>query len=271
VSPAAASGRRALTALRLRAQDAVERLGGDHDPLLPPRRLRGRVGDGDFEAIGEALVELLHRHGGLGPGATVLDAGCGCGRVARVLARTLGDDGHFVGFDIDADAIAWCTEAYAGDRRFSFEHADLRNGLYGSGGGEDATVYAFPLETASADVVLMASLLTHLLEDAAGHYLAEAARVLKPGGRLVATVFALEGLPAADASFAFGQRIGAAAVDDPRVPEAAVAYDAAWLLERLRAHGLHGEIVASGGWHGGRAPGGDFQDVLAAVRQEVPR
>jgi SAM-dependent methyltransferase len=270
VSAAAASGRRALTALRLRTQDAVDRLGGQHDPLLPPRRLRGRVGDGDFEAIGEALVELLRRHGGLEPNATVLDAGCGCGRVARVLSRALGDEGRFVGFDIDADAIAWCTEAYADDGRFSFAHADLRNAAYGSGGGGDATAYRFPLEAGSADVVLMASLITHLLEDAADHYLAEAARVLRPGGRLVATVFALDGRPdPAAAAFAFGQRIGVAAVDDPRVPEAAVAYDATWLLERLRTHGLRGGVVAPGGWHEGRAPGGDFQDVLVGVRRDV--
>lgn len=265
----AASGRRALTALRLRAQDAVDRFGGEHDPLLPPRRLRGRVGDGDFEAIGEALVEVLRRHGGLGSDASVLDAGCGCGRVARVLSRALSEDGRYVGFDIDVDAIAWCGEAYAYDERFTFEHADLHNGIYAGGGGADAAAYRFPPEAGSVDVVLMASLLTHLLEDAADHYLAEAARVLRPGGRLVATVFALDGPLAKDAAFAFSQLIGAAAVDDPQVPEAAVAYDAAWLLDRLRAHGLRGEVAAPGGWHKGSAPGGDFQDVLVAVRGDV--
>ena len=38
---------RPLTAARLRALDALDVVRGRHDPLVPPRRLRGTVGDSE--------------------------------------------------------------------------------------------------------------------------------------------------------------------------------------------------------------------------------
>ena len=40
--------------------------------------------------------------------------------------------------------------------------------------------------------MILTSVLTHLLEDEAEHYLAETARVLEPGGRALATFFLLD-------------------------------------------------------------------------------
>jgi hypothetical protein len=56
---------RARTSLRLRALDARDRARGQADPLLPPRRLRGRVGDSDFVATGRELAVLVRDLGGL--------------------------------------------------------------------------------------------------------------------------------------------------------------------------------------------------------------
>jgi SAM-dependent methyltransferase len=264
------TGARALTSLRLRARDAAERLGGARDPLLPPRRLRGRVGDGDFVAIGDAIVDRLRADAGLKPDSVVLDIGCGCGRVARPLAAALGARGRYTGFDVDRQAIAWCARAYSPDDRFRFIHADVTNAHYRPDGGAPATGYRFPADDHSVDVVVAASVLTHVLDDVAEHYLAEAARVLSPGGHLLATVFALDGPPPQGAAFSFAHRLGAAAVELPGDPEQAVAYDAGWLAGRLEAKGLAGSVQTTGTWRQGDAGTADFQDVLTATREVAP-
>ena len=93
------------------------------------------------------------------------------------------DGGSYAGFDVNPIGIGWCQLRY--DERFRFTLADLYNSRYHPTGSLRADEYRFPYEDASFDVVLAASVLTHLLEDAAAHYLAEIARVLRPGGRAV--------------------------------------------------------------------------------------
>jgi len=88
---------RARTSLRLRALDARDRAGGKGERLLPPRRLRGRVGDSDFAATGGELAALVRDLGGVGPSSKVLDVGCGSGRLARELVGGLRPPGSPIG------------------------------------------------------------------------------------------------------------------------------------------------------------------------------
>jgi SAM-dependent methyltransferase len=178
---------RARTSLRLRALDARDRARGPHDPLLPPRRLRGRVGDSDFAATGRALAVLARELGRIGPESRVLDVGCGSGRLARELVGGLRPPGAYVGFDVDPEAIAWCRRAYASHPQAGFVHADLANGFYAPRGRAAAGTYAFPVPDGWADCVVATSVFTHLLAADTARYLDESARVLAPAGRIVAS------------------------------------------------------------------------------------
>ncbi|HEX6696887.1 MAG TPA: class I SAM-dependent methyltransferase [Solirubrobacteraceae bacterium] len=102
---------------------------------------------------------------GVGPAAAVVDVGCGTGTLAIALAA---DGAEVIGVDGDADVLALAHAKPGADA------VQWRMGL--------AT--ALPLPGASADRVVMSLLLHHL--DAAGKRtaLAEAVRVLRPGGRL---------------------------------------------------------------------------------------
>jgi SAM-dependent methyltransferase len=113
--------------------------------------------------------------------------GCGSGRLARELVRALRPPGAYVGFDVDAEAVAWCRRAYAGHLQATFVHADLANAFYAPHGCGAAAGYAFPAEDGWADCVVATSVFTHLLDADAARYLDESRRVLAPDGRIVAS------------------------------------------------------------------------------------
>jgi SAM-dependent methyltransferase len=249
--------------------DLRERLGRGRDPLVPPRRIR-RVGHADFASSGDALLGHLVTLGGLQPAERVLDVRCGWGVAARPLAGYLDADGRYDGFDVDREAIGWCRRRYRRHPNLRFTVADVHDRHFNPGGRYSAAEYRFAHADASVDVVLMASVLTRLLEAEAEHHLAEAARVLAPGGRVLAGVFLLDddsraaiaegraGLPFLDP----GQHV---AVLSEELPDEAVAYDTRWLQERLADGGLELATVQQGSWSG-REDAGSFEDLVVARR-----
>ena len=177
--------------LRLRALDARDRVSGRADRLVPPRRL-DFVGHSDFVATGDEFLAHLVGLAGLQPSCAVLDVGCGIGRIARPLAGYLDASGSYDGFDVNREGIGWCRRRYSGQPNFRFQVADLYNRRYNPHGAHAAVEYRFPYDDATFDVVVATSVFPHLLEEETAHYLAESARVLKPGGRLLATFFVLD-------------------------------------------------------------------------------
>ena len=161
------------------------------DALVPSREL---VADAPrtFIAAGDAWLLRCVTLGGLVPDARVLELGCGYGRAARPLTDFLSADGHYLGFDLDEAAIGWCTERYAAYPNFAFQHADLANPLYRPSGTEQASEYLFPSDDGNVELVLAASVLTHLVTAELARYLRETARVLAPGGRALLALFLLD-------------------------------------------------------------------------------
>jgi SAM-dependent methyltransferase len=258
---------RATASLRLRAADAVDAIAGRRDRLTPPRRLSGYVGPGDFRATGAEFLGHFQELAQLAPDDRVLEIGCGIGRMARVLAGVLRPPGSYDGFDVVAEGIDWCRDRYRDTAApFHFRHVDLANPAYNPGGALDASAFRFPYPDAAFDLVIATSLFTHLLQDAADNYLAQAARVLAPGGRMLSTWYLIQDAQRATPPGGFARvRAGSPhAVRDPDVPEDAVAFDEAWLRERLAAHGLSAGALARGSWAG--RPGRSLQDIVVARR-----
>ena len=111
------------------------------------------------------LAERVADRAGIGPGFVVADAGCGYGATARLLARDRG--ASVIGFTLSEQQAAWGREAAAG------LDVDLRVRDWLSN----------DLGDGACDAVIAIESVSHM-PDVAGAF-AQAARVLRPGGRLV--------------------------------------------------------------------------------------
>ncbi len=108
----------------------------------------------------------------LAPGQSVLEVGCGSGLILPVFAREVGPTGWVVGLD---HAPAFVAEAQA---RVEAE------GLAESVMVEEGDAYHLPYSDASFDAAHCERVLMHLTDPVAA--LREMARVVRPGGRVVA-------------------------------------------------------------------------------------
>lgn len=263
---------RLVTSARLRCLDARDRLTGRSGRLVPPRR-RQFVGHSDFVGTGDEFAGHLETLAGLRPSDRVLDVGCGIGRMARPLTTRLDAavGGSYDGFDVNPEGIAWCRDRYRRHPHFRFEVADLFNARYNPAGQRAAADHRFPYADGAFDVVLCASIFTHLLEGDAERYTAEIARCLAPGGRLLATFFLLNETSRAllddgAAHVAFPDHGAHVAVLEEAMPEEAVAYAEDRVTATLRTHGLGTTAIHPGSWCG-REDHLSFQDIVIAERE----
>jgi SAM-dependent methyltransferase len=121
--------------------------------------------------------------------ACVMDIGCGCGKMARILL------GHpyvikYIGFDNYELSIKWCQETLTpiSPERLQFHYFDIYSKAYNPSGALKGTEVAFPAGNESVDLVFAASLFTHLVEDDCVHYLRETKRILKKDGAFLPSI-----------------------------------------------------------------------------------
>lgn len=257
--------------------DSIETLLGQRAPLTPPRHLMD-VGTNtftrsDFNTIGQQMFQHLVDIGGLNPNDKVLDIGCGVGRMAIPLTRYLSSEGAYDGFDIVAESIKQCTQAYSPRfDNFHFHHADIFNTRYNPGGKYLSHQYKFPFPDQTFSFVLLTSVFTHMLSQGMENYLNEIRRVLIPGGRCFITYFILSPesehliqLNKSNLQFVFPINHGRSTRED--MPEEAVAFNESYVRELYQKSGLHIiEPVHYGTWCGRKTNLGYYQDIIVGVK-----
>lgn len=240
--------------------------------LRPPHEMVF-VGDGDFTQVGEVLLKDFIDLGQLRPDASVLDVGCGIGRVAVPLTKYLSSNGTYQGFDIVQQGIDWCRANIEPDHpNFHFTWVNLYNFMYNPHGVEQASQFAFPYADQSFDFVIATSVFTHLRVADMRNYLREIARVQRIGGTSFVTYHlldqtALAAMSANKASSRFSHRLDSVSwTNDTATPENGIAFDEQFVRNLYTENRLRITTIHHGTWSG-RADGVRFQDIIIAVKE----
>ena len=224
----------------------------------------------DFLSKGEQWVHYFAAVCGLKPDERVVDVGCGSGRVAIPLSRYLAK-GTYEGFDTGLREIEWCQKHITPTApNFRFAHANVYNLTYNPTGTIAPSEYEFPYPDADFDFIVLTSVFTHMLPRDMEHYFSEISRVLKPGGRWLATYFLLNPdslslIEAGTSAFDFRHDIGEYRVRDPDRHEDALAYPEDRVRALYERFGF--EISVDYGQWPGRDPSPtnrDGQDIVLA-------
>jgi ubiquinone/menaquinone biosynthesis C-methylase UbiE len=268
------SGRRRIHAFIVDAQDYFAAKRGEFTEFNPPRRLRRLVGDEvGFSEVGEEFTKYFVDICGLKPNESILDVGCGSGRIACVLTKYLNPQGRYEGFDIVKEGIEWDNKIIAAKfPNFHFQHSNLYNKSYNPKGKSLSSEYKFPYPDESFDFVFLTSVFTHMLPRDMEHYLSEIVRVLKTDGRCLITFFLLnnEAKELAEAKtechINFPYQFEGYRANNPRFREAAVAYEEDAIRALYERYGLRiKQPIHYGSWCG-RQNYLSVQDIIVAVK-----
>jgi SAM-dependent methyltransferase len=167
---------------------------------LPPNRLRaGGVhfrADRDFLASAVAEADRVVRDARSARPFSLLDIGCGAGRLAYGLLAAGSPVARYEGIDVMPAPIAWCEETISGRYpTFRFGTIDVYNERYNPDGSRQAAGTSLPFEDGSFDVIYAYSVFSHMLTDDVRAYLGEVARVMARDGVGIVTAFVEDGVP----------------------------------------------------------------------------
>lgn len=243
-------------------------------PELPPFPLRARVGSLKSSGsrlwvkMGQQMLHEVIEFCGLTPESSVVEIGCSCGIVAIPMKAYL-TKGRYTGLDIVPELVNWC-EANLADQNFRFFNLGVYHELYNRNTIATSRDVRFPVADDSADVVFLVSVFTHLFPDEVAHYLDEIGRILKPGGRCMATMLTME-------SYVPGRsRLSLKHVYSPdclcfdeRTPTKAVAFSQSFIGAMAEKAGMSVGQMAPGSWDG-RSRAKYFHDMYVFKKEALP-
>lgn len=252
--------------------DFITFISGKKNPLIPPKRMIF-IGSGDYVKIGNEFQKYFIDHGNLKTTDSILDVGCGIGRMALPLTGFLSEQGKYEGFDIVPKGINWCKKNIGSKYpNFNFQLADIYNKFYNPNGKSISSEYIFPYDDESFDFVFLTSVFSHMLAEDMQRYLCEISRVLRKGGRCLITQFILNKeswklINEKKSKYSFSYHLNNCYVEDKSIPEDIVGFEKGYLLDSYKQANLEiSEPIHWGSWNG-RKKYLSFQDIIIAEKK----
>jgi cyclopropane fatty-acyl-phospholipid synthase-like methyltransferase len=160
--------------------------------VLPPSKYRmgGKHFKNDAAFIKTAVrdVRRLEKYAGLTTQSSLLDWGCGAGRLAVGVREHLGRVADYHGVDVQRELVDWAEANLAGPG-FRFTCVDVSNERYNPDGTPERTLAADP---GSVDVFYAYSVFSHMNDEDTPAYLRLIGEALAPAGRAFVTCFVEE-------------------------------------------------------------------------------
>jgi SAM-dependent methyltransferase len=246
---------------------------------LGGRPLVNLVGGGDGIGVGRGMMAHLVSYAAFSENDHILDFGCGCGRVAAVLAQRISDAGSYTGFDINAGLVNFAHEKIS-SLRPNFRFLTLKDAAAAT---DDKSIPKSKIISdvgesytpGAVDLCVATSLFTHVSPGIYRAYLQHIESALKPSGRTFMTAFLIDPtvrgiIQRGNARLTFKHVYDEEGfyLEDVRMPWHAVAVGTEKLRQLVFDAGLYVEKILSGVWPG-RPFGTDFQDLV--VLRKIPR
>lgn len=167
------------------------------DQVLPPAELRmgGKHFLDDNEFVRSAIrdVKRLRRTAGLTLNSTLLDWGCGAGRLAVGIRNNFpeGRIKRYQGVDVQESLIDWASKNLKAPG-FDFTYIDIFNDRYNPSG---VKMHTLASDAGSVDIVYAYSVFSHMTEEDTAEYLKLIKNVLMDDGKAFITCFVEENVP----------------------------------------------------------------------------
>lgn len=225
-----------------------------------------------FISKGDIVLKWLKRDTHYQNHASIVDIGCGYGRLAHALLRDPDFQGRYLGMDILAKHIQWCEEhlTYDGVKKTSFQHIDVQNGRYNANGTVSTENVQVNIADNSADIVCFISVFTHMYDDDIKNYLKLATKLLKKKGEIFCTFFLM------NESWSQCEKEGKSVYPMPYVlndfcsfhnaqdPLHAIAYREDFIIDLFNELNCQIEQISLGQWCG-RKGAKNYQDLIVAT------
>ena len=243
-------------------------INGKQQEMVPPRS-KIYTGRGDFISQGKLHLKYLVEYGGLKQTDHVLDIGSGIGRTAVALTSYLKPEAIYEGFDTVKKGVAWSRNNISTKYpNFNFQYIPLANDLYNKH-TLSAREFEFPYQAKQFDVCCLMSVFTHMQPGEIENYIHQCGRVLRNGGRVVATFFIytdvmLQEKKVTNEEFGFPVDKGYYRLMNSKVTAANVALSYEHLEKQmLVGSGLRIKEWIAGYWsEGAPRDNRDFQDII---------
>lgn len=231
------------------------------------------IGGGDPEHVASEILAVMAKYVDLPSQDSILDVGCGCGRIATGLTQYLSPTSRYLGVDIVSELVEFgkkfISPRYPNFRFLLLEEGNLTYDWWRQKSNQiDIAKLSEARPPGTVDLAISISLFTHLDLPAAADILAAIARMLRNGGRAFVTVFVLdsgarEGIESARTGFSFKHRTPSGQLHAEKLedPTHAVAYEMGQIEALIHSVGLQLERWVPGYWSHGNI-GEIFQDAL---------